>query len=79
MNSKRRNGISEVPVYLNSLQTPFEKIEIRQDEVKETVRKLKTKVNKLNSRTERIEMMLNAIVNRMSIQVNEDEIDEDND
>ncbi|CAB4043932.1 transient receptor potential cation channel subfamily A member 1 homolog [Paramuricea clavata] len=60
-------------------QTPFEKIESRQDETKETVRKLKTRLTQLNSRTEKIEMMLKAIVTHMDIEVNEDELDEEED
>ena len=43
------------------------------------MKKLKWHVSKLNSRTEKIEMMLNAIVKRMDIKVNEDELDEDED
>ncbi|XP_028414471.1 transient receptor potential cation channel subfamily A member 1 homolog isoform X2 [Dendronephthya gigantea] len=60
-------------------KSPFEKIESRQDETKETVKKLKWHVSQLNNRTEKIEMMLKAIVSHMKVEVNEDEYDDDND
>ena len=45
--------------------------------MKETVRKLKANVNELSARTERIESMVQAMVDHMKIKVNEDELDED--
>ena len=39
--------------------------------------KLKSQVAQLNSRTEKIEMMLQAIVKHMKVAVNEDELDEE--
>ena len=58
------------------LQTPFEKIENR-EEVKETVRKLKSNVNVLGNRSERMESLLPAIVGHLNIEKNEDEPDKD--
>ena len=48
-------------------------------ETTETVKKLKTRVAVLNSRTEKIEMMLSAIVNHMNLQeqINQDELDDE--
>lgn len=65
----------KIRVNLRQEKTPFEKIEIRQEEVKETVRILKTNVSMLSNRTERMESMLNAIVGHLNVQVNEDELD----
>ena len=45
--------------------------------MKETVQKLKSNVNVLGNRSERMESMLRAIVGHLNIEVNEDELDKD--